>query len=312
MTRLGRARDWLSEPRLPHHLPFWLWRLARYPAASAASADRPVRLALTFDIEHDLGTFGRPDEWGACPPFLRWLSDAFGERGWRTSLYVQGSLVEPLADLLQPFRDGHEIGLHGYFHELWGRRLWFSPQPGTPLSERTRLLERGVAAFPRAGLVRPRSFRAPNLVCDDETLGLLERHGFTVDSSASSFRGALPLPERWGRLRRVPVSAGPRPRIRRRYGLPTWAQFELLNLQTLLQSPEEQLLRLVDEILAVQDRAGVPRHLVAFGHPWEFSNLPSAGASPDHRGRLIARVELLARHLPLRMSTVEEIAAEVL
>jgi hypothetical protein len=149
-------------------------------------------------------------------------------------------------------------------------------------------------------------------VCDKDTLRLLERSGFTLDSSAPAFRGALPLPERRGSLRRVPVSAGPRPRIRRRLGLPTWARFELLNLPTLIHYPEERLLGLVDEILAVQDRAGAPRHLVAFAHPWEFADLPAAGASPAHRARLIARVELLARHLPLRMCTVEEIAAEAL
>jgi hypothetical protein len=110
-----RLIDWAAEPRLPHHFPLWIWRRARYrAAASGGSTDQPVSLILSFDVEQDLGSNGTPDRWDACEPFLHWLGETSARHGWRTTLFVQGSVVEPLAGLLRSFVADHELGLHGY------------------------------------------------------------------------------------------------------------------------------------------------------------------------------------------------------
>jgi peptidoglycan/xylan/chitin deacetylase (PgdA/CDA1 family) len=301
--------DWLNEPRLPHHAPLWLQRLRAFPSTPPRRSDRPVTLGLTFDVEQDFGSGGTAECWSACEPFLDWLGERAARQGWRTTLFVQGSVVEPLAGQLRQLEADHELGLHGYYHEMWGRQLWFSRQEGTPVYLRRELLRAGLAAFGRAGLARPVAFRAPNLVCDAATCRLLVEAGFRLDSSQAAFRGCLPLVVRQGGLTNVPVSASPRPRVRRRLGLPTWAPYGLLNVQTFLFDTEPALLELVGEILAVQDRAGAERHLVVLAHPWEFADFPRPPCGSANRARLEARLALLADHYPLEFRPLGEIAA---
>jgi peptidoglycan/xylan/chitin deacetylase (PgdA/CDA1 family) len=239
---------------------------------------------------------------------LRWLAEASEPRGWRTTLFVQGALAEPLADLLRPMLPRHEIGLHGHLHELWGRPLWFAQAEATEPRVRRERLAAALAAFERAGLPRPRSFRAPYLVCDRFTLRLLAQAGFRLDSSAMASRGCLPVVSREMGLHRVPVSATPRPRLRRRFGLPTWARFDLLNLPTFLYAPIERLLEIVAEVFAAQDALGCRRHLVVLAHPWEFADVPIGLSSASNRERLVARVDELGRHVPLETATLSQIA----
>ncbi|HEY3082187.1 MAG TPA: polysaccharide deacetylase family protein [Chloroflexota bacterium] len=306
---LDRALDWIGEPRLPHHLPFWLYRRARWPAGPRPSAGGPVPLALSFDVEYDPTAPPDAPTWTTCRPFLSWLAEASEARGWRTTLFVQGALAEPLADLLRPMLPRHEIGLHGHLHELWGRPLWFGRAEATTRRVRRERLAAALSAFERAALPRPRSFRAPFLICDRYTLRLLAGAGFRLDSSAMASRGCLPLVSREEGLQRVPVSAAPRPRLRRRYGLPTWARFDLLNLPTFLHAPIERLVEIVAEVLAAQEALGGRRHLVVLAHPWEFDDdVPIELCSAANRERLLARVEELGRRVPLETATLSRIA----
>jgi peptidoglycan/xylan/chitin deacetylase (PgdA/CDA1 family) len=308
--KLERAIDWLVEPRLPHHAPLWWWRQRQFerPGGAAPNDRGPVSLVLSFDVEQTTGCYGTVGSWDTCEPFLDWLGEASARRGWRTTMFVQGSIVKPLADRLRPFLSDHELGLHGYFHEVWGRGLWFGDQPGTPLHLRRRLLAEGLQAFADAGLPRPRSFRAPYLVADDDTLDLLAEHGFLLDSSAPAFRGCPPVVSRRGSLVRIPVSAAYRPRIRRRWGIPTWAPFELLNLRTVLFTPPDRLLAIVREILAFQAAAGSPPHLVILAHPWEFSDGISPESGPGNYARLEERIDFLSAELPIRLTTLANVA----
>jgi peptidoglycan/xylan/chitin deacetylase (PgdA/CDA1 family) len=300
--------DWATEPRLPHHLPLWIGRRYRYRTRPRPPADGPIQLALTFDVEQDLGSNGTPERFGTCAPFLDWLGDAAARNAWRSTLFVQGWVAEPLADRLRQLGPAHELGLHGYFHELWGRPLWFTHQPGTPRYLRPALLAAGLRAFERAGLPRPRSFRAPNLVADTATLTMLEQADFALDSSGAAFRGSPPLPSRRGRLLRIPVSASPRPRLHRRFGLPTWAPYRLLNVPTFLYAPEDELLDVVCEIVGAQQTAAATPHLVVLAHPWEFADLDVSPCSTANYQRLLDRVRLLQNHFPIEPATLSEVA----
>ena len=308
----GRALDALCEPRLPHHAPFWLARHARFGSASGTSRvvlprTEPLPVALTFDVEQDLGSFGSPARWETCGSFLDWLAEAAPAHGWRTTLFVQGSLVLPLAAPLGRLEPEHEIGLHGYLHELWGRPLWFGVQRASPIAERPRLLQRGREAFEQAGLKPPVSFRAPNLVADRNTLSLLPTHGFTLDSSGPAFRGCLPVATRHKGLLRIPVSADPRPKVRRRWGVPTWARFDHLNAQTVLFSPLPELLSVVQAILHAQDLIGCPRHLVLLAHPWEFANVGRTGCAAENRELLVKRLAALSSHMTMQFRTMSQL-----
>jgi len=171
-------------------------------------------------------------------------------------------------------------------------------------------MESALAAFARAGLARPTTFRAPNLCCDAESLALLRSFDFALDSSGPAFRGDLPLVTRERGLIRIPVSGSPRPRVRRRYGIPTWARFAILNVGNVIDSTEPDLALAVEEILACQEAAGeAQNHLVILSHPWEFVDLPRAGCAVSHRDRFEARLTWLARHFNGEFRTMTELTA---
>lgn len=265
-------------------------------------------MVLTFDVEQDCGSLGHPDRYGAVGPFLRWLAGTASRHDWRTTLFVQGSIVEQFAVPLRELQVQHELGLHGYFHELWGGPLWFGQPEVTPPDRRPALLQAGLDAFENAGLRRPRSFRAPNLLADDATLALIAKNGFALDSSAPAFRGCAPIVTKEGPLVRIPVSASPLPNIHRRFGLPTWAYFNLLNVPTFLFLPDERLIEVLSCILAVQRRLKAPQHLVVLAHPWEFADLPLPGCSVSNYERFIQRVEFVQNHLRVQMTTLSSVA----
>lgn len=305
--KLDRLGDWLAEPRLPHHAVRWLAEQRREARARRpVQPGEPVAIVVSVDVEQDLGSLGTPDRWETCYPFLDWLA----AREWPTTLFVQGSIVEALAPRLRQLGPSHELGLHGYYHELWGRPLWFTTQDGTPIYLRRELLKEGIRAFERAGLPVPTAFRAPNLVCDRATLDLLCEAGFLLDSSDAAFRGCPPVPSRYRCLRRVPVGARPAPRLRRRFGLPTWAVYELLNMRSVLHAPESGLLALARDILGYQARVGAPPHLVLLAHPWEFADVGHPGCGVDNYARLVDRVALLADAFGGRVARLADVAAE--
>ncbi|HEY3109326.1 MAG TPA: polysaccharide deacetylase family protein [Chloroflexota bacterium] len=309
---MGRLVDWLSEPRAPHHAITWWRRARRYRDLPRRRPDETsLTLALSFDVERDPGQPVDPHRCQTCFPFLNWLEAVSLARDWRTTLFVQGSIVEQLAAPLRRLVPRHELGLHGYFHELWGRQLWFAPyEPSPAPGLRRALLEEGLRAFERAGLPRPRAFRAPNLVCDQTTLALLEQAGFRLDSSAAAYRGEAPIVSRHGALVRVPVSGAPRPILHRWRGtpLPSWAIHRVVNLENFLAPPDE-LMPLVEEVLAVQTLAGSPHHLVVLAHPWEFADLPITGCGSANYDRLIERVELLSSYFPTTVSGISDIVS---
>jgi len=312
---MQRLIDWLAEPRAPHHVLTWYRRSRRYQDLPRPGSSRaPVSLVLSFDVEQDPEPPFDHHRCETCPPFLEWLDVVAGQLGWRTTLFVQGSIVDRLGPSLRRLRSSHELGLHGYFHELWGRRLWFAPYAAAPPRWlRRALLEEGIRAFERNGLPRPRAFRAPNLVCDDTTLDLLVDAGFEIDSSVAAYRGAEPVVARRGRLTRVPVSASPRPVFHRWRGtpIPSWAPYRTLNLQLFLTPSVDTLVETIDEILAVQGQAGSPRHLVVLAHPWEFADVPLAGCTRGNYNRLIERVRMLGDRLPLEVVPLGKVAGQV-
>ena len=304
-----RSIDLLLDPRLPQAAPYTLWRRWRYSPPACATASDPVRICLTFDIEHD---FRRPATAGSSarflPRYLGWMQ----RRGWRGTLYIQGDLVPSLGDLLHQAGEQHELGLHGLHHEVWGRSRWWQYRlglPGLPVAERRRRLDRALDLFDRADLQPPRSFRAPYLNADRHTLKLLRERGFTSDSSPASYLGAIPVPRQSDGLWRIPVTAHPRPEWHRR-----GARYHELTLAAMSSMSDAEIMATVSIAVDLQRRRGspMPPHVVLLAHPWEFELTAGVSyASEANWDRLARIVETIGAAFPPRAITVSDLVTTV-
>jgi len=200
-------------------------------------------VCLTIDFEQD------------CPPYLNgWrgasegmprLLDLLGREGVAATVFSTGEAAERFPGVVQRVvAEGHELGSHGYTHAAF-------PE----LSEERAEWEIATSAEVLRAYAPVTSFRAPNLRFPARYLPLLERHGFTVDSSQGSYK-----PREWGRrpaptsLRRLPASM----------------------TSSVLRAPRA----LRDPILGA-----LKSPVVLFVHPWEFVDLTREALRWDCRFR---------------------------
>jgi len=190
-----------------------------------------MHVCLTIDFEQD------------CPPYLNgWrgasegmprLLDLLGREGVPTTVFSTGEAAERFPAVVERVvTEGHELGSHGHTHANF-------PE----LSDDRAEWEIATSAEVLRSFGPVTSFRAPNLRFPVRYLPLLERHGFTVDSSQGRYK-----PREWGRrpavtsLRRLPASV----------------------TSSVLRAPRA----LRDPILTA-----LKTPVVLFVHPWEFVDL---------------------------------------
>lgn len=123
------------------------------------------------------------------------LLDLFGHYDFKASFYVPGLVAETWPEILPAIVGaGHEIGLHGYFHEIVA-----------DVSERefTEALEASLDLFVRQTGVRPVGFRSPAWEMTPHMLREVKRLGLAYDSSLSGFDhpyeidGVTEIPVQW-------------------------------------------------------------------------------------------------------------------
>jgi len=228
-------------------------------------------VVLTYDVEREYGSHRLKGNGATVPLFLRSMQDA----AENATIFVEGSLVEENSEILRSLeKKGIEIGLHGYRHELWGPAQWYLADKPLTLKRRNSLLDAAIEAFRSSGLRRPVVFRAPNLAADSSTMLLLLEKGFHVDSSLPAHRGVPPIPQFFGGpegLIRIPVTAEPTPSLSRKRIFPYY-RYRTCNLKSLKEMRNDELLRYVSRIAALQEALGFPPHLVIVSHSWEFLN----------------------------------------
>lgn len=119
------------------------------------------------------------------------LLDRFGIKG---SFYVPGIVAETYPELLPAFVErGHEIGLHGYFHEIVAH---------TSDSEFTAALDASLELFQRQVGIRPKGFRSPAWEMSTHMMREIAARGM-YDSSLSGFDnpytigGVVEVPVQW-------------------------------------------------------------------------------------------------------------------
>ncbi len=202
-----------------------------------------MHVCLTIDFESD------------CPPFLQgWrgasegmprLLDLLDAEAVPTTVFSTGEAAQRFGSVIERLVEGgHELGCHGHTHAAF---------PG--LSEAEAEWEIETSSTILRSFAPVTSFRAPNLRFPPKYLPILERHGFTVDSSQGSYK-----PREWGRrpavttLRRLPASM----------------------TSSVLRAPPA----LRDRILGA-----LRSPVVLFVHPWEFVDLTRENIRWDCRFR---------------------------
>lgn len=140
-------------------------------------------IVLTFDNLGEAsalqrGTWDPQTPLGRDPSVTRalpWLLDALDDSGLRATFFVEAVNCELNPEALRAISArGHELGVHGWAHEVWG-----ALDAGT---ER-ELLERATQAFAALG-VSARGFRPPGGELTARTPALLRRLGFEWCSAA--------------------------------------------------------------------------------------------------------------------------------
>jgi peptidoglycan-N-acetylglucosamine deacetylase len=122
------------------------------------------------------------------------LTDLLERRGIKGSFYVPAVVAEDHPEMLPGLvAKGHEIGLHGYFHEIVAE---------TSDEEFTRVFEASIALFEKQIGRRPTGFRSPAWEMTPHMLAEVKRMGF-YDSSLMGFDtpytidGVTEVPVQW-------------------------------------------------------------------------------------------------------------------
>ena len=125
---------------------------------------------VSVDVEQDIGnqkTFRGVEN-------LDKILEIFDKLQIRATLFTTGEILKNYPDLIERWSKKHEIACHGYFHV----RLYELSMP-----EREKQLEDFCSLYERILGKKPKGFRAVEHTIDNAQLELLERFGFTYDSS---------------------------------------------------------------------------------------------------------------------------------
>lgn len=154
----------------------------------------PVQNALTIDLEDWFqgltSTNARVDLWPGLEsrvvPATEDLLAILREHDVRATFFVLGYVADQYPTLIERVAaEGHEIGVHGYFHRFVSRLT-----PELFAAE----LERSVQAVERITGEKPLGHRAPYFSINATTpwaFDVLEDHGFRYDSSVFPMRSLI-------------------------------------------------------------------------------------------------------------------------
>lgn len=152
----------------------------------------PSKICFTsIDVEHDRGEAERKF---SGVENLEKILEIFKKHGIVATLFVTGQVLEKYGSLVKEWALDFEIACHSFSHHFWNT-LGFQ--------ERERELTDYLDLYQKIFNVKPRGFRAPSHLIDQEGIKLLEDKGFLYDSSVvphypffkkyRGFKGKAPL-----------------------------------------------------------------------------------------------------------------------
>ena len=159
--------------------------------------DARTEVVLTFDnlgeaAEEERGVPSRPGPHPSVAVVLPSLLELLHRHGLRATFFIEAINAERYPETLQAIHDGgHEIGCHGWRHEIFGQ---------LPPSARPEILDRSLATL-RATGVAVDGFRPPGGTITSYDLALLAARGIRWCSPAGSApgidHGIVCLPFTW-------------------------------------------------------------------------------------------------------------------
>lgn len=133
--------------------------------------------AVSVDLEEDLADLeqdsSRPKTFRGVESLDRIL-EVFNEFQIGATLFATGEVLEKYPSLVEKWSVKHEIACHGYYHVALHH---------LSVAEREKQLEDSCRVYSRILGRNPRGFRAVMHTIDNTQLRLLEKSGFTYDSS---------------------------------------------------------------------------------------------------------------------------------
>lgn len=265
---MDRIVNLITDRRNPLFLPinYLDSRIIERSIKNIEIGEETIQLALTFDIEPYTDYAGKKTI-KCAKPFFKRVEKILKKTKTTGTFFVQGDLVGEHKKELRKLEKNHEIGLHGYAHELWGRAWFLHGRMGT-FKEREALIKKSLEEFRKNKIKRPVSFRAPYMVIDRSSLALLEKYKFKVDSSAPSYKGIKPVIRHLDGIIEVPASVNPIQKIK--FRKVPYSEYRVFNMHNLKLMKKSELLEYVRDIVKIQKLLKQKPFLVFFAHPWEF------------------------------------------
>jgi peptidoglycan/xylan/chitin deacetylase (PgdA/CDA1 family) len=231
---------------------------------------------------------------------VEFLIDILNKYDTKGIFFVDGGICQNYAEVIEMlYKDGHEIGSHGFAH-IPMTSLWFtSPFPKfSSISARIVDIKKSKNAIKSIIGKEPISFRAPYLAIDDNMLVFLEKEGFLLDSSLyNPAFGKISFPyhpskddmisEGSLKILEVPLTVSPIPR----------RKFLHYRFPHLLELKEEQIERTTVMLNNLFHVMKYPFALfVVMIHPYELS-------SPSMRSRILTFLKIMKQNNALSFTS---------
>lgn len=164
----------------------------------------PKTCFVSIDVEADFGkniTFEGAES-------LDKILDILKKNNIPATLFVSGDVLERYSEKFKEWSKSYEIASHSFTHRFWDALNNF---------ERKEELEKFLNLYFQIFRQKPKGFRAPSHIIDEDGLKLLQDKGFLYDSSIvphypffkkyRGYRGKFPtFPEQIDGLLEIPVS----------------------------------------------------------------------------------------------------------
>jgi peptidoglycan/xylan/chitin deacetylase (PgdA/CDA1 family) len=269
-----------------------------------------LAVSLTFDIEKDPINNKNIEPTGK---FLRRIRKLLKFKNIEATFFIQANLIEDFSIQFKNLQKTHELGLHGYAHELWGYEQWWDRKKSLSLEQKRKLMSMSLEAFEKNNLERPISFRAPNLIINKKTLALIKNSGFKIDSSLPSYLGIEPLPKFFDNLLQIPHTANPIPKFQMRSYIIPFIYYDRFTFPSVLSMSKNEFLEFVENVTSYQISSRFKPHLVFLAHSWEFieHDIKMIKCSEDNYKSLLNICNLLERNYQVEYITLNKLATKL-
>lgn len=265
---MEKIRSMLFDRRFPTYFHYNLLNKHLVSRRIEKQEVEELSVSFTFDVEKD-----PRNNIEQTNTFINTINKFFESKKLESTLFIQANLVKDYSTQFRELQKKHELGLHGYAHELWGYEQWWNRKKSLSLEQKRRLISMSLEIFERTNLERPTSFRAPNLIINKKTLALIKDFDFKIDSSLPSYLGVKPLPKFYDGLLIIPHTANPIPKIQMKNFLIPFVYYEIFTLPYFQSMGKSDFLKFIEIVTSYQISFGFKPHLVFLAHSWEFTDL---------------------------------------